>query len=57
MQAISQSAPVLFAAAALAVNAGLYLLLFRNVKPPEEELKGDTPTKQPSDKAGNIYMK
>lgn len=37
MQSVSEAAPIWLAAAALAVNAALFGLFFRNVRPPEEE--------------------
>jgi len=37
VQSVSEEAPIWLATAALAVNAALFALLFRNIKPPEEE--------------------
>jgi MFS family permease len=37
IQAVSEAAPIWMATAALAINAGLFALFFKNVKPPEEE--------------------
>jgi len=37
MQSVSEAAPIWLTAAALAVNAALFGLFFRNVRPPEEE--------------------
>lgn len=37
VQSISEAAPIWMATAALAINAGLFELFFRNVRPPEEE--------------------
>lgn len=37
IQAVSEEAPVWLATIALAINAGLFALLFRDVKPPEEQ--------------------
>ncbi len=37
IQSVSQAAPIWLATAALAINAGLFQLFFKNVRPPEEE--------------------
>jgi MFS family permease len=37
IQAVSEAAPIWMATIALAINAGLFALFFKNVKPPEEE--------------------
>ena len=37
MQSVSEAAPIWLATAALAINAVLFGLLFRNIRPPEEE--------------------
>ncbi len=37
IQSVSQAAPIWMATTALAINAGLFELFFKNVRPPEEE--------------------
>jgi MFS family permease len=37
VQSVAETAPIWMATAAMAINAGLFELFFRNIKPPEEE--------------------